>query len=83
MMSHPRLASMNYARPDDRRCTSCHSEEETWAFNHPSVKPTYESYSPAWVAYYETAWWYDKLWDYHPAVGKANTDKAKTRHNER
>ena len=83
IMKHPRLASMEYGRPEDSQCTNCHSDEETWAFNHPSPKPTYQSYSNAWIKYYDTAWWYDKLWKYHPQVDKVKDQNDKTSNNGR
>lgn len=72
LMEHPRLASLDYARPDDKRCTNCHSSEETWAFTHGSTEALHRSYSEAWIKYYDTPWWYGKLWDYHPHVDKEN-----------
>jgi hypothetical protein len=82
MTKHPRLASLDYARPDDQSCSNCHSSEEIWAFNHASDKPTHESYSRAWIRYYDTAWWYDKKWKYHPTIEKESSQKEKTSENE-
>ncbi len=67
-LKHPRLASLNYARPDTGPCSNCHSNEQIWSFNHSALKPTYESYSRPWLLYYDTAWWYAKRWDYHPDI---------------
>jgi len=61
---------LNYARPEDKRCVNCHSNEEIWAFNHSSKKPTHASYSREWLMYYESAWWYQKQWDYKPDVAE-------------
>ena len=82
IMKHPQLASLDYARPDDKNCTKCHSDEEIWAFNHTSTKPSYRSYSDAWIKYYDTAWWYAKMWDYHPDVKKVSDQSEKTNKDE-
>ena len=67
-LKHPRLASLNYARPEKGPCSNCHSNEQIWSFNHSALKPTYDSYSRPWLLYYDTAWWYAKRWDYHPDI---------------
>jgi hypothetical protein len=83
IMDHPRLASLDYARPDDNRCSNCHSNEEIWAFNNPSKKPTHESYSWAWIKYYDTAWWYDKKWEFQPEGDKESNQDDNTSNDER
>jgi hypothetical protein len=83
IMKHPQLASLDYARPDDRNCTNCHSEQEIWGFNHTPTKPTYQSYSRAWIKYYDTAWWYEGMWDYHPDLDKVTSQTEKTSNDAR
>jgi hypothetical protein len=79
---HPRLARLNYARPDDNRCANCHSDEEIWAFNNPTGQPTHKSFSRAWMRYYDTAWWYGKRWDYHPNPDNVNSPIERTNDHE-
>jgi hypothetical protein len=82
LTQHPRLASLDYARPKGTPCTKCHTNEETWAFGHPPMRATYASYSRAWTAYYDTPWWYGKRWDYHPHSEESRHDTGKTTENE-
>lgn len=59
LFNHPRLAELNYRRPEDRRCRTCHSASELWLFTHPAPRP--ERLGP-WEAYYETPWWFERRW---------------------
>ena len=82
-LKHPRLASLDYARPDDCRCSNCHSNEQIWSFNHSAMKPTYESYSQSWLLYYDIAWWYTNRWDYHPDILEERGDHENTTSEDR
>ena len=83
IMEHPRLAKLDYARPEEKRCSNCHSNEEIWAFNNPSKKPTHQSYSTAWIKYYDTPWWYDKKWEFQPEMDKESNQNESTSNNDR
>jgi hypothetical protein len=69
LVRHPRLASHDYRRPDDKQCAECHSGKEIWAFNHAPRRPTYVGYANTWVEYYDVAWWYKRAWKYSPHEG--------------
>ncbi|MCK4774104.1 MAG: hypothetical protein KAT30_04940 [Candidatus Krumholzibacteria bacterium] len=66
LLKHPRLAHMDYQRPDDKRCANCHSSEEIWSFNHAPGTPSYAGYSGKWADYYDIPWWYQRVWDFEP-----------------
>ena len=66
LLKHPRLASLDYQRPDDSLCLSCHSNAEIWNFNHPNNIQTYMGKSSSWTEYYDVAWWYEHRWEYKP-----------------
>ncbi len=68
LLKHPRLAQMDYQRPDDKRCANCHSSAEVWSFNHTPGTPTYVGYSGKWADYYDIPWWYQRVWDFEPSV---------------
>lgn len=68
LIEHPRLASMDYNRPDDKQCVNCHTSEDIWEFNHPPNKPTYAGYDDAWFEYHDACRWYKRSWGYTPDV---------------
>jgi hypothetical protein len=68
LLEHPRLASLDYQRPDDKRCANCHTSEEIWAFNNPPRKPTFVDFGAAWFEYYDVARWYQRSWNFTPRV---------------
>jgi hypothetical protein len=76
LLKHPRLASMDYQRPEGDPCANCHSNEEIWSFNHPEIKPSYSGYTGSWTKYYDYAWWYERSWDYQP-----HTESEKPAHD--
>jgi hypothetical protein len=71
---HPRLAEINYQRPDSKQCGNCHSSEQIWSFNHTWKKPDYSGGRGNWIDYYDTPWWYEKGWKFDPRAG-ARPDK--------
>lgn len=63
LMQHPRLAQLNYARPNSDRCETCHSNEAIWAFHHAPRTPTADGLPGAkWRTFYDIPWWYDAAW---------------------
>jgi len=56
LLQHPRLASLNYARPGDKNCLNCHAEAELRQLVIAHQKP--DSRDP-WRTYYDEPWWFD------------------------
>jgi hypothetical protein len=67
LLKHPRLAEINYRRPDDKNCENCHSNSDIWKFNHNNKINTLTEKSGVWSEYYDLAWWYESRWNYEPA----------------
>jgi hypothetical protein len=59
LFMHPRLAQLNYQRPQDNRCQTCHSSEELWYFTHP---PTRTPLAGPWGEFYDRPWWFERRW---------------------
>lgn len=59
LFQHPRLAELNYARPQQRDCGVCHTPQQLWAFTHPKG---YSDKRGAWKDYYDYPWWFDDYW---------------------
>lgn len=53
ILKHPRLAHLDYRRPDDKQCLTCHTSDEIWGFHH-------LPHSPAT----DIPWWYERYWSY-------------------
>lgn len=62
LFKHPRLAQLNYQRPDDNRCQTCHAGEELWYFTHP---PTLDPVVGPWGEFYDRPWWFERRWKVH------------------
>jgi len=75
LLKHPRLAELDYGRPDSRQCGNCHSSEEIWSFNHASKGSTSAGDKNKWAKYYDLPWWYERQWDYDPQ-GKDRTAQS-------
>jgi hypothetical protein len=59
LFRHPRLAQLNYQRPEDNRCKTCHSSQELWDFTHPATLPPQVG---PWGEFYDRPWWYQRRW---------------------
>jgi hypothetical protein len=65
LLQHPRLANMDYSRPESDRCLDCHTASELWRFHHSPSTPVYAGTArSSWGYYYDLPWWYDAYWDY-------------------
>ncbi len=50
LFKHPRLAELDYARPESDRCETSHTADDLWTFTHPAnVRRT----GGAWEYYYQ------------------------------
>jgi hypothetical protein len=54
LLQHPRVAQIDYERPDGKQCFDCHTDEEIKDFHHQPKAP--EMGNPWW---YERYWYYD------------------------
>jgi hypothetical protein len=66
LLKHPRLASMDYQRPESTQCSGCHNNTEVWKFNHSNNIRAYAGRDGAWSEYYEIPWWYEHRWGVEP-----------------
>ena len=57
LFKHPRLASLNYARPDEAPCTTCHTGADLSRYvrQNNAMQP-----SGAWAEYYADPRWLEK-----------------------
>ena len=53
LFKHPRVASLNYSRPDEG-CINCHARDELWQYLH--TRGTLAGTSD-WDAYQNEPWW--------------------------
>ncbi len=53
LLQHPRVAEIDYQRPEGKRCFECHTDEEIDGFHRQPNAP--DSGIP---------WWYDRYWYY-------------------
>jgi len=57
LFKHPRLAKLNYRRPDDNRCVACHSHADLRRLVSPEkLRRT----NAAWDGFYDDPWWFDE-----------------------
>lgn len=56
ILRHPRIAQLDYERPDDNQCAGCHTSTEMWRFHHLPKAPVTD-----------TPWWYEWYWNYDHA----------------
>lgn len=63
LLKHPRVKRVVYEEVTEKRCNTCHVEDEIWLFHHPRnlVYTDVPGYS-AWTDYYEVPWWYNDYW---------------------
>ena len=65
LLRHPRVKRVVYEEVTDRRCNSCHRQEEVWAFHHPPNQRFLRVLEqPVWNRYYNIPWWYNEDWYY-------------------
>jgi hypothetical protein len=57
ILKHPRLAHLDYRRPDNKQCAACHSSDEIWGFHHLPYAPTTD-----------VPWWYERYWGYEDST---------------
>lgn len=74
LFTHPRLAQLDYQRPEDNRCQTCHSAPELWSYTQPPSIPSAEG---PWNAFYSHPWWHKSRW----AIEHAADDADSTGHN--
>ena len=55
LMQHPRLASLSYARPDDKHCLNCHAEPE---LRQLVIGQQRSGSRDPWSTYYDEPWWF-------------------------
>jgi hypothetical protein len=51
ILLHPRLAQLDYRRPDHKHCSACHTSAEIWGFHHLPKAPATD-----------VPWWYERFW---------------------
>jgi len=59
LFQHPRLAELDYARPQGRNCRKCHSTQDLWSYTHPRG---YREPQPPWRDFYEYPSWLEDFW---------------------
>jgi hypothetical protein len=73
LFKHPRLAQLDYQRPEDNRCLTCHSSQDLWSYaNPPSMPPA----AGPWNSFYNQPWWHKSRW----AIDHAPIAADSTRH---
>ena len=56
LMQHPRLASLDYARPSDKRCLNCHAEAD---LRRLVIARQHTASRDPWRTYYDEPWWFN------------------------
>lgn len=64
LLKHPRVKRVVYEEVDDKRCNTCHLEDELWSYHHPPN----QWYGYGAVALDIVPWWYNDYW-YYPDDG--------------
>ena len=55
LFQHPRIASLNYTRPTDKKCLNCHSAEQL----EQALRPANSTrHAGAWADFYDAPWWF-------------------------
>lgn len=55
LLQHPRLASLDYARPSSKHCLTCHTEQQLRTLVAGS---RHAQTQQAWRSYYDEPWWF-------------------------
>ncbi len=72
LFTHPRLAQLDYQRPENNRCQTCHSAPELWSYTQP---PTVPPATSPWNTFYSHPWWHESLWSIVHATGDADSTR--------
>ncbi len=65
LMKHPKVRRVVYEEVSDRRCNTCHVEDELWSFHYPPNQRFWLGAGyDAWDHYYFVPWWYNDYWYY-------------------
>jgi hypothetical protein len=63
LLKHPRVKhDVVYQELDDKRCSTCHTKDELWAFHHSPTHPQRYTIGYNWFYYYDLPWWYNPDW---------------------
>jgi len=76
LFQHPRLASLNYARPADKQCLNCHSADQLAQSLRPANS---KSHTEAWSDYYDEPWWFHSFMRGDSTQTNHSTDTNKDR----
>jgi hypothetical protein len=66
LLKHPRIETAVYEAAENRRCSSCHEDEEIWGYIRPESHPVYPVEGD-WDYYYVYPWWWDSYWYFAPS----------------
>jgi hypothetical protein len=71
LLKHPNIDMSVYEEAPDNGCTSCHTEDDVFAYFHPSGHPVYPLSRIEWM---EPPWWWEDYWYIAPSgAGAAPT----------
>ena len=78
LFDHPRLAQLNYERPNNQRCMKCHDGDALWAMLQPQRRA---AHTGPWRTFYDEPWWFagrvippDTTAQAAPAAGEKASD---------
>ena len=75
LFRHPRLAQLNYQRPNDKSCVKCHSHADLKGL----VSPNQLKLANApWDEFYDAPWWFNDRHGAAADTSAANTDTDDT-----